>query len=299
MILIVGATGSLGSGIAHVLLARGEAVRMLVRQDASAGGSPLQPLVAAGAQPIRGDLKDRASLDRACAGIKTVITTANSALRGGDDNTQSVDVDGNRNLIDAAKQAGVAQFVFVSANGADANSPVPFLAAKGKTEQHLQASGMSYTIISPEAFMEVWIGMVVGGPALAHQPVTVVGSGARRHTFISARDVAQFTAAAVGNPAALNRTLVIGGPHPLSFRDAAAAFGRVLGREVAVHSIAPGQPIAGFPQVVADLMAGLDTHDSIVDMAALTREFGVTLTSVDDFARQLTSSGTPGAPPEA
>lgn len=301
MVLIVGSTGSLGSAIAHLLLARGEAVRILVRQDAPAGGdgSPLQRLIAAGAQPIRGDLKDRVSLDHACAGIIAVITTANSALRGGDDNTQTVDVDGNRNLVDAAKQAGVAQLVFVSANGADPNSPVPFLAAKGKTEQHLQASGMSYTIIAPEAFMEVWIGMVVGGPALANQPVTVVGSGARRHTFISARDVAQFTAAAVGNQAALNRKLVIGGPQPLSFREAAAVFGRVLGREVAVQSVAPGHPISGVPQVVADLMAGLDLHDSIVDMTALTREFGITLTSVDDFARQLSSIGTPDSPPEA
>jgi len=289
MILIVGSTGSLGSAIAHALLARGEAVRILVRQDASAGGegTALQQLVAAGAQPIRGDLKDRASLDHACAGITTVITTANSALRGGDDNTQTVDLDGNRNLIDAAKQAGVDRFVFVSANGADPNSPVPFFAAKGKTEQHLQASGLSYTIIAPEAFMEVWMGMVVGGPALASQPVTVVGSGDRKHTFISARDVTQFVVASVGNPAANNRRLVIGGPHPLSFREAAQAFGRVLGREVAVQSIAPGQPIAGFPQVVADIMAGLDAHDSVVDMAALTREFGVTLTSVDDFARQM------------
>ena len=298
MILVVGSTGSLGSAIAHLLLARGEAVRILVRQNAPGPDSPTAQLVAAGAQAIRGDLKDRASLDRACANISTVITTANSSLRGGDDNTQSVDLDGNRNLVDAAKQAGVTQFVFVSANGADPGSPVPFLAAKGKTEEHLRASGMPYTIIAPEAFMEVWIGMVVAGPALANQPVTVVGGGNRLHTFISAREVAQFAAAAVGNPAALNRKLVIGGPQPLSFREAAAVFGRILGREVAVQSVAPGVPIAGFPPVVADIMAGMEMHDSIVDSTALTREFGVTPTSMDDFARQLTSHAklaTPGS----
>jgi uncharacterized protein YbjT (DUF2867 family) len=291
MILIVGATGSLGGAIAQALLARGEAVRILARQDA-AGGGPLAPLVAAGAQPIRGDLKDRASLDRACAGIHTVITTANAALRGGEDTTQSVDADGNRNLIDAAKGAGVAHFIFVSANGADPNSPVPFLAAKGQAEQHLQASGVPYTIIAPEAFMEVWMGMVIGGPALAGQPVTVVGSGDRRHSFISARDVAQFTVASAGNPAALNRKLVIGGPEAMSFRDAAAVFGQVLGRDVAVNNIAPGTPIPGFPPVVADIMAGLDAYDSIIDMTALSREFGVRLTTVEDFARHQASSAT-------
>ncbi len=292
MNLIVGSTGSLGSAITHGLLARGEAVRILTRQDVPDDGSPLQQLVAAGAQPVRGDLKDRASLDRACAGVHTVITTANSALRGGDDNTQTVDIDGNRNLIDAASQAGVAHFIFVSANGADPDSPVPFLAAKGKTEQHLQASGMPYTILAPEAFMEVWIGMVVGGPALSNRPVTIVGSGTRRHSFIAARDVAQFAVAAVGNPRAANRKLVLGGPNALSFRDAARIYGQVLGRDVTVQGVAPGQPIDGFPQVVLDLMAGLDMGESIVDMTALADEFGVTLTTVEDFARQQSSQAS-------
>ncbi len=285
MILIVGATGSLGGAIAQALLARGEAVRILVRQEGGAS-----PLVSAGAEAVHGDLKDRASLDRACAGVDTVITTANSALRGGDDTVQSVDTDGNRNLIDAAKRAGVSQFIFVSANGAGPDSPVPFLAAKGKTEQHLKASGMPYTILSPEAFMEVWMGMVVGVPALANRPVTFVGSGDRRHSFISARDVAQFTVASVGNKAALNRTLVIGGPQALSFRDAAQVYSRALGREVAVHSVAPGEPIDGLPPVVVGIMTGLDMSESIIDMTALAEEFGVTLTTVDDFARHQSSA---------
>ena len=292
MILIVGATGSLGGAIAQALLARGEAVRILVRQDVNgATGSQANTLVAAGAEPVRGDIKDRKSLDVACAGVQTIITTANSALRGGDDNTQTVDIDGNRNLIDAARQANVAHFIFISANGADPGSPVPFLAAKGKTEQHLQASGLPYTILAPEAFMEVWIGMVVGGPALANQPVTVVGGGERRHSFISARDVAQFTVASVGNERALNRRLVLGGPQAISFRDAAQVYSRVLGREVTVRSVPPGQPIDGFPPVVADIMAGLDMSESVVDMSPLAAEFGLTLTTVEDFARQMVKGG--------
>ena len=89
MILVVGATGSLGSNIVRRLLARGEQARVLVR-----AGSAYQPLEQQGATVSIGDLKDRASLDRACAGIDTVITTANSAKRGGDDNVDSVDARG-------------------------------------------------------------------------------------------------------------------------------------------------------------------------------------------------------------
>src|SRR5690606_259457 len=85
MILVVGATGALGGMIARDLLVRGEAVRVLVRP-----GSEYGPLLELGAQPVMGDLKDPASLARACAGVGTVISTANSAGRGGADTPDTV-----------------------------------------------------------------------------------------------------------------------------------------------------------------------------------------------------------------
>src|SRR3712207_6813787 len=121
MILVVGATGVLGGMITRKLLEQGNDVRILVRPQ-----SNYRPLVEAGAQPVFGDLKDRSSLDPAVEGIDTVVTTANSASRGGDDTVQSVDLEGNRNLVEAAAQAGVKHFIFTSALGADASSPVPF-----------------------------------------------------------------------------------------------------------------------------------------------------------------------------
>lgn len=290
MILIVGATGSLGGAISHALLARNTPVRILVRQHSptEARGGSLPEFIAAGAQPVYGDLKNRASLDVACEGTETVITTANSALRSGADNPQTVDLEGNRNLIDAAQAAGVKHFIFVSAQTADPNSPIPFISAKGKTEQYLQASGLPYTIIAPAAFMEVWIGLVVGMPALGHRSVTVVGSGERKHTFISAGDVAQFAVACVGNPKAMNRKLVVGGPQPLSFRDAARTFGRIVGREIAVQSVHPGEPISGLPQSMVEMLAGFDVADSELDTTALANQFGVTLTTLEEFAARLT-----------
>lgn len=142
MILMVGATGMLGGMITRQLLEQGQDVRILVRP-----GSNYQPLVEAGAQPVTGDLKDPASLREAVQGVDTVVTTANSAQRGGDDNVQSVDLEGNRNLVDAAKSAGVKQFVFTSAMGADEQSQVPFLQAKGSTE-HICARAASPTLSS-------------------------------------------------------------------------------------------------------------------------------------------------------
>jgi uncharacterized protein YbjT (DUF2867 family) len=281
MILVAGATGHLGSSIVHRLLARGEQVRILAR-----AGSAYQSLVQRGAEVSIGDLKDRASLDRACAGIDTVITTANSARRGGDDNVDTVDERGTASLIDAAKAARVRHFIYVSVLGVSADSPMPFLAAKGRNEDRLRASGMAWTILAPNAFMETWPTTVVGMPALAGQPVTIVGEGNRKHTFVSADDVAAFVVAAVGNPAALNQHVPIGGPDALSWRDVVKVYERVLGRSIEIRTAQPGESVPGVPPTVIPLLAGFDTYETVFDTSQSARAFGVTLTPLEVIVRR-------------
>src|SRR5215210_3187783 len=150
MILVVGATGVVGGMIARRLLEKDKEVRVVVRRDSPS--SPLiqqglatsaEELIEAGAQPVHGDLRDRASLDAAVDGVEIVITTANSAMRGGADNPQSVDLEGNRNLIEAARAAGVEHFIFVSVLGADVNNPAPFVQAKAQANQPYEKVGWS------------------------------------------------------------------------------------------------------------------------------------------------------------
>jgi NADH dehydrogenase len=280
VILVAGGTGYLGGMIARRLLDGGHAVRVLVRS-----GSNYQPLVDIGAEPVEGDLKDRASLDAAVAGVDTIITTANSAQRGGNDNPRTVDLEGNANLIDAAQAAGIRRFIFVSALGADPDSPIPFFAAKGKTEQRLRESGMSWTILAPNIYMDVWAALVVGQPAIAGELVTLVGEGKRQHAMVATQDVASFAIAAVGNPAARNQRLVIGGPDALSWRDAAATYERLLGRPVEIRSVAPGDVVPGLPEMMAGALAGFEMFDSPVAMDDLTATYAITLTPFEAFAR--------------
>lgn len=104
MILIAGATGQLGGAVAHRLLQQGHAVRVLVRPNSPAetlaqqglATSP-QALIEAGAEPVSGDLTAPASLMRACQGVQTVITTANSAARP-EETVEQVEQWGNRRL---------------------------------------------------------------------------------------------------------------------------------------------------------------------------------------------------------
>jgi uncharacterized protein YbjT (DUF2867 family) len=282
MILVVGGTGILGGAIAHQLLGQGQQVRILLRHNSPAEGmaqqgmatSP-QSLIEAGAQPVYGDLKEPASLAKACEGIETVITTANSAMRGGEDTVETVDRQGNLNLIKAAKAAGVKQFIFISFLGASPDNPVPLFQAKAEAEKALAESGMTYTILAPNFFMESWIGMVVGIPLQARQPVTLVGEGKRLHSLISVRDVAAFAVAAVSHPAAMNQRLPLGGPEPLTWRGIVDSFGEVLGQQLPVQFVAPGQAIPGLPEIVPPVLAVMEAYDSPIPMEQMAGTFGV------------------------
>ena len=287
MILVVGSTGLLGGMIARSLLDQGKSVRILVRE-----GSDYQALVAAGAQPAVGDMKDRASLDAACAGVRTVITTANAAARGGADTFESVDINGNRNLINAAKAAEVQQFVFVSALGAQPHAPNPLLDAKGRTEAYLKDSGISsYTILAPDIFMDVWFGMVIGMPLQSGQPVTLVGAASRKHSFVAAQDVAAFAVAAVDNPAAHNQYLPIGGPEGVSWTEVVEAVRNVTSSDIPVNHVQPGEMIPDLPPEISMLMAATETYDSVIDMTELASTFNVRPTPLQAFVRGM--FGTP------
>ena len=281
MILVVGATGMLGGAIALSLLEHDHKVRVLVRPH-----SGHHQLVAAGAAPVVGDLKQVASLRHACEGVTTVISTANSAQRSGDDNPRSVDLDGNRALIDAAAEAAVEHFIFVSVLGASTDSPNEFIQAKARTEQHLQQSGMDYTVLQPNYFMDVWIPLIVGMPLQEGRPVTLIGEGRRQHSLVAMRDVAAFAVAAVDHPAAQNQVLEIGGPEPLSWRGIVESAGDMLDREIPVELLPVGAALPGLPSLVSELMAATEMYDSPLEMEAIASAYGIQLTSLATWLQQ-------------
>ena len=280
MILVVGSTGFLGERVAERLILSGERVRALVR-----AGSSAETLEAAGAEIVRGDMKDRATLDAACEGVRMVVSTANSAARGGPDTPETVDLEGNQNLIEAAGAAKVRKFVFVSAFGVSTDSSVPFFRAKAHTEERLMASGLDWVIIAPDLFAEIWIPMVVGAKVAADEPVTLVGDASHRHSFISVDDVAAFTVKAARTDSISERRLDIGGPDALSWSDVVGLYERVLGRELPVSLLEPGAPVPGLPEMVAGMLNLMETYDSVIDTTALARQLGIKQTPVESVIR--------------
>ena len=282
MILVVGATGRLGGSIARALLDSGKAVRVLVRDGSSFDD--------ARAETVRGDLKDPHSLRKACKGVEVVVTTANAiAPRQAEDTIESVDRLGNRNLIAAATSEGVRHFVFVSVLGASMDHVVPFVRAKGETEQALRESELSWTILQPDPFMDVWFPFIIG-PALEGGAVTLVGEGKQRHSMVAMQDVVGYAVAAVERKEAANRVLAIGG-EPVTWCDVVDTFSEVLGQEIPVQTVPPGKPVPGLPDFVAELLASLELYESPLDMSELSGTFGVKTTSLHDFVRGFVAAG--------
>ncbi len=280
MILVMGATGRLGGAVTDALLAQGRAVRAGCRTSAQC-----EALRARGAEPVLADLKDRAALERACDGASAVLTTANALGRELPDSLESVDRLGTQALIDAAHSGGARHFVYVSALGADRNSAVPLLAAKGATEDYLRASGVTFTILRPNAFMDTWVDRVVGEPVASGRAVVLAGEGLRKHSFVCAKDVAAFACAALENPRACGRTIPVGGPEAICWRDVVAAYERYLGNPIEVRTASDGALPDGLPAPVQALLRNLERFDSPIDMREVADEFGIRLHSLEDYIK--------------
>lgn len=236
-VLVVGATGALGSLIAARLANAGAPTRAMLRPDRATGS-----LEADGIEIVRGDLRDSSSVDAAVQGVSTIITTANTIGRrlGGERSLdmRAVDQVGNANLVAAAERAGVERFVFLSLGGPALHAACPFTDAKRQTEARLGASPMRTVIVRPDAYQEVFLSEKVGFDPAAGR-VMIFGRGRSRVAYTGIADVAEATVALAlhADPPAV---VELGGPDAITRLEAVEAFERALGRSIRRRHIPRG-----------------------------------------------------------
>jgi len=285
--LVVGATGLLGSEVCRLLAAEGKPVRALVRQTSDQ--TKVAQLESLNVEIARGDLKDRSTLAAACRGVNAVISTASSTLSRQDgDSIQSVDLEGQLNLIDAAKAANVSRFVLVSFPQSDVDFPLQ--SAKRAVEDRLKDSGLNYTILQPTFFMEVWLSPALGFDA-ANGQAQIYGTGENKVSWISYKDVAKFAVLSLNNSAASNAVIKLGGPEALSPLEVLRIFESAQGREFAVQHV-PEEALRGQKESSTDPLqqsfAGLMLYycaGDVIDMRETLQKFPVRLTSIRDYAQ--------------
>lgn len=293
MNLVVGATGSLGGEICGLLADKGKPIKALIRSTSNQ--AKVEALKSLGATLVYGDLKNRDTLDDACHGVRTIISTASiTRSRQPNDTIAGVDQAGQISLIDAAWAAKVAHFIYISYSGNFAIN-CPLTTAKRSVEQYLQRSELTYTILRPSFFMEAWLSPRLGFD-FPKAKAKLYGSGQNKISWISRRDVAWFAVDALDNPAIRNAIIELGGPEALSPLEVVRIFEEVSGRAFEIQYVAEdalqtqkAEATDPLSQTFATLMLNYAQGDPI-DMQNTRQAFPVQLMSVRDYAQHALGS---------
>jgi uncharacterized protein YbjT (DUF2867 family) len=275
MILIAGGTGTLGSRLVSLLAERDERVRVLTRDPARAVGLDTRAEVAVG------DTGNPESLRRAVAGAHTVISAIQGFAGTPGASPESVDWDGNRNLIRAALAAEARHMILISVRDASPRHPMALMRMKHAAEQELTASGLAWTVIRPSAFMETWC-EVLGRPLLEKGKTMVFGRGANPINWVSAWDVAGFADQAAADLALRGLVIEVGGPENLTMTEFVRAFRRETGANGRIgHIPRPLMRIGSIvarpinPAIARLIQAGLimDTQPQAFDASATRQHY--------------------------
>jgi uncharacterized protein YbjT (DUF2867 family) len=288
MILVAGGTGMLGHSLVPLLVAHGEPVKILTRGTRGAA-----PPTVPGVEMLTGDVRDAASVDRAMAGARTVISAINGF--GGPDalGVRVIDRDGNATLLDAAVRAGVEHFILVSIQGASADHPIELFRMKAQAEARLKASGLMWTIVRPTAYQETWL-EIVGRPLVQSGRTRVFGRGQNPINFVSAEDVARTVDMAVVDGRWRGATIDVSGPQNLTFdgfieivRAATSTTGTVNHVPVPMLRLM-AVLLRPFKPVLAGQMAAsvvMDTRDMTADTTArASSDLSIPSTPLSDVA---------------
>lgn len=226
-ILVTGGTGVIGEGVIPELLARGHDVRLLSRhadEDAKQWK---------GVEPFSGNVADAQSLTNAAADCDAILHIAGIVAEEPPELTfAAVNVGGTRNVIEEAKRANVARFVYVSSLGADIGAS-DYHKSKFEAEHLVEQSGLQWTIVRPgnvygpgDEVISTLLKMVRALPV-----VPVIDDGDQEFQPIWHQDLAKVLASAVERNDIARQTLEAAGPEVTSMNDLLRRFAKITGRE--------------------------------------------------------------------
>ena len=275
LVLVTGVTGHQGGAVANELLAKGARVRGMTRKPES---DAAKALAARGAEIVKGDFDDEASLKQALAGAWGAFSVQNTWEAG----VQREEEQGKQ-FAKLAREAGIKHFVYTSVASAHRGTGIPHFENKWRIEDTVRGLGFpSYFILRPVFFMEnlsgPWFlpGIQEGKLAIGMNPDTVL-------QMIAVKDIGKYGAWAFENHEQLNgRELDIAGDQ-LTGPQAAEVLARVTKHPVEFVQV----PIEQVRSASDDFATMLEWFDSVgydVDIAALSRESGIRPTTFEEWA---------------
>jgi uncharacterized protein YbjT (DUF2867 family) len=293
MIFVTGGSGFVGGHVVHELRGRDLAVRCLVREPRKAA-----KLAGWGCELSEGDMTDPAALRRGAEGADTVIHLV-SIRQGREEQFRRIMVDGTRDLLAAAKEAGVRRFLHMSALGTSEETKdlVPYYGAKWEMEELVGAAGIPHVIFRPSFVFGPDGGILPTFAKLARlAPVTpIIGSGRQRIQPIWADDVATYFADGVARDDVTGGTFELGGPDVVSWNEFWTRLKSVRGmRRPSIHvpvsvmrvNALVTERLPGNIPLTRDLLKMLEHGDNVVSNDDAVRTFQLPLVPLDDQLRR-------------
>jgi uncharacterized protein YbjT (DUF2867 family) len=289
-VLVTGGTGFVGPKVVHALRAEDRPVRVLARKP-----ERHEQMRAWGCEIVQGDMTDAASLRRASEGCDAVVHLV-AILLGKREAFERVMVQGTRDLVAAAKEAGVKRFVLMSALGTNERTKdlTPYFHAKWEEEQALQKSGLDHTIFRP-SFVFGRDGGVLGGliRLVRWSPVTPI-VGTRQLQPIWIDDVAAFFARSLQVGKKGNGTWELGGPDRVTWEELHERLRRRMGKRRLAFRVPIGLVRAGASagELLPPLRGArsgvemLEVDDNVTDIGPAVETFGIKPISLDEQLRR-------------
>jgi uncharacterized protein YbjT (DUF2867 family) len=277
MLLLTGVTGKTGGASAQALLKKGIKFRAIVRNADKAVA-----LKAAGVELVIGDVTDRAVLETALAGVEKALMTMPNGEK---------QLELEKQFIDVAKARGVKHVIKMSSMEAVPNATAPIPKIHYASEQYLKQSGLVWTMIKPNFFMQNLLG---SGGTIKEQGKFFLPLAQGKTVMIDTRDIGACVALVMTTPGHEGQSYELTGPEELGFAEAAERFTKVLGRKVEyVHVPMPAyrQTLARFLTNEWHLNAVCELFQEIADgqdlhvTGTVQKITGKAPTSLEQFIR--------------
>lgn len=232
-ILITGATGTIGRQIARELLDRGASIRAASRDPGK-----LSALADRGAEVVRVDLDDPATLEPAFAGASAAFVVGPDGPTFGD---------AYEAIVAAASRAGLGHLLRYSALGADPDASFALARGHGVAETHVKNGDVPWTLLRPTFYQDNLVNFT--GDSIRDEGRFYGASGDGAAAFISSADIARVAATVLESPADhAGQTYTLTGPEALTAAEVAALASEILGREIRYVDLPPEQLAAGLRQ---------------------------------------------------